>query len=257
MEARKTRGRRALRDGRRPRPLQRLRRVRGGLRGREQRAARGRARDRAQRHHLDARPARIEAPGDAPRRVRPDDVPAVRRQDALRVGLPAERGRGGPRPRASSRRSRCAASAAATAWPRARTTRAPSTGGTPSGRAGSPRRSTPRSRRARAASSRSATSAATGSRRAPGRAGRGRRRREDPPDVHAGLRRGLPGRGDRRSATWTTRRARSPASRRRPSAFRLLERLGTGAKVYYRTERDWVRRLADGRTAAGDGRTHG
>ena len=42
-----------------------------------------------------------------------------------------------------------------------------------------------------------------------------------------------------------------------PGSFRLLERLGTGAKVYYRTERDWVRRLADGRAAAGDGRTHG
>jgi menaquinone reductase, iron-sulfur cluster-binding subunit len=41
-----------------------------------------------------------------------------------------------------------------------------------------------------------------------------------------------------------------------PGSFRLLERLGTGAKVYYRTGRDWVRRLADGR-AAGDGRTHG
>jgi Fe-S-cluster-containing dehydrogenase component len=42
-----------------------------------------------------------------------------------------------------------------------------------------------------------------------------------------------------------------------PGSFRLLERLGTGAKVSYHTERDWVRRLADGRTAAGDGRTHG
>ena len=42
-----------------------------------------------------------------------------------------------------------------------------------------------------------------------------------------------------------------------PGSFRLLERLGTGAKVYYHTERDWVRRQADGRTAAGDGRTHG
>ena len=42
-----------------------------------------------------------------------------------------------------------------------------------------------------------------------------------------------------------------------PGSFRLLERLGTGAKVYYRTERDWVRRQADGPTAAGDGRTHG
>ena len=41
-----------------------------------------------------------------------------------------------------------------------------------------------------------------------------------------------------------------------PGSFRLLERLGTGAKVYYHTTRDWVRRLADGR-AAGDGRTHG
>jgi molybdopterin-containing oxidoreductase family iron-sulfur binding subunit len=42
-----------------------------------------------------------------------------------------------------------------------------------------------------------------------------------------------------------------------PGTFRLLQRLGTGAKVHYHTERDWVRRLADGRTAAGDGRTHG
>jgi molybdopterin-containing oxidoreductase family iron-sulfur binding subunit len=42
-----------------------------------------------------------------------------------------------------------------------------------------------------------------------------------------------------------------------PQSFRLLERLGTGSKVYYRTERDWVRRLADGRAAAGDGRNHG
>jgi len=42
-----------------------------------------------------------------------------------------------------------------------------------------------------------------------------------------------------------------------PGSFRLLERLKTGAKVYYRTERDWVRRLAEGGTAAGDGRSHG
>jgi molybdopterin-containing oxidoreductase family iron-sulfur binding subunit len=42
-----------------------------------------------------------------------------------------------------------------------------------------------------------------------------------------------------------------------PWSFRLLERLGTGGKVYYRTERDWVRRLADGRAATTDGRTHG
>jgi menaquinone reductase, iron-sulfur cluster-binding subunit len=42
-----------------------------------------------------------------------------------------------------------------------------------------------------------------------------------------------------------------------PSSFRLLERLGTGAKVYYRTGRDWVRRLADGPPAADDGRAHG
>jgi len=40
-----------------------------------------------------------------------------------------------------------------------------------------------------------------------------------------------------------------------PESFRLLERLGTGAKVCYRTGREWVRRLADGRAA--DGRTHG
>jgi molybdopterin-containing oxidoreductase family iron-sulfur binding subunit len=44
---------------------------------------------------------------------------------------------------------------------------------------------------------------------------------------------------------------------RAPGTFRLLDRLGTGAKVHYHTERGWVRRLADGRTAAGDGRTYG
>jgi menaquinone reductase, iron-sulfur cluster-binding subunit len=42
-----------------------------------------------------------------------------------------------------------------------------------------------------------------------------------------------------------------------PGSFRLLERLGTGAKVYYHTERDWVRRLADGSAGTTDGRTHG
>jgi len=44
-----------------------------------------------------------------------------------------------------------------------------------------------------------------------------------------------------------------------PGSFRLLERLHTGSKVYYRTQRDWVRRLADGRaaTTTTDGRTHG
>ena len=77
-------GRRALRDGHRPRPLQRLRRLRGGLRGREQRAARAPS----------ARPSATASPGcastgsrpraSARRRLRPDDVPAVRRQDALR-----------------------------------------------------------------------------------------------------------------------------------------------------------------------------
>jgi len=39
-------------------------------------------------------------------------------------------------------------------------------------------------------------------------------------------------------------------------SFRLLERLGTGAAVYYHTRRDWVRRLVDGAPAA-DGRRHG
>ena len=39
-------------------------------------------------------------------------------------------------------------------------------------------------------------------------------------------------------------------------SFRLLERLGTGAAVYYHTQRDWVRRLVDGAPAA-DGRLHG
>jgi molybdopterin-containing oxidoreductase family iron-sulfur binding subunit len=42
-----------------------------------------------------------------------------------------------------------------------------------------------------------------------------------------------------------------------PGSFRLLERLGTGAKVTFRTGREWVRRLADGRSPAGDGRSHG
>jgi molybdopterin-containing oxidoreductase family iron-sulfur binding subunit len=42
---------------------------------------------------------------------------------------------------------------------------------------------------------------------------------------------------------------------REPGSFRLLERLGTGAKVYYRTKRDFVRRLADGR-ATGDEGSH-
>jgi len=51
-------------------------------------------------------------------------------------------------------------------------------------------------------------------------------------------------------ASDVTRLARAPGS------FRLLERLGTGAKVYYHTGRDWVRRLADG-PAAADGRAHG
>ena len=41
-----------------------------------------------------------------------------------------------------------------------------------------------------------------------------------------------------------------------PGSFRLLERLGTGAKVYYRTERDWVRQRAQG-GATTDGRSHG
>jgi len=41
------------------------------------------------------------------------------------------------------------------------------------------------------------------------------------------------------------------------TSFRLLERLGTGPKVYYRTGRDWVRRLVDGGAPTGDGRTHG
>jgi Fe-S-cluster-containing dehydrogenase component len=43
---------------------------------------------------------------------------------------------------------------------------------------------------------------------------------------------------------------------RAPGSFRLLERLGTGAAVYYHTQRDWVRRLVDGAPAA-DGRRHG
>jgi len=46
---------------------------------------------------------------------------------------------------------------------------------------------------------------------------------------------------------------------REPGCFRLLEHLGTESKVFYRSERPWVRRLAQGATsgAAGDGRSHG
>jgi Fe-S-cluster-containing dehydrogenase component len=44
---------------------------------------------------------------------------------------------------------------------------------------------------------------------------------------------------------------------RRPGAFRLLESLGTGSKVYYHTERAWVRRLAAGAPENTDGRSHG
>ena len=40
-----------------------------------------------------------------------------------------------------------------------------------------------------------------------------------------------------------------------PSAFRLLERLGTDPKVYYRTERPWVRAAAEGRPSE-EGSTH-
>jgi molybdopterin-containing oxidoreductase family iron-sulfur binding subunit len=42
-----------------------------------------------------------------------------------------------------------------------------------------------------------------------------------------------------------------------PGSFRLLERLGTGAKVYYRSGRDWVRRRASGDAVAGAGVNHG
>jgi menaquinone reductase, iron-sulfur cluster-binding subunit len=43
-----------------------------------------------------------------------------------------------------------------------------------------------------------------------------------------------------------------------PRAFRLLERLGTDPKVYYLTEREWVRRLGDSDVAeAGRELTHG
>jgi Fe-S-cluster-containing dehydrogenase component len=45
-----------------------------------------------------------------------------------------------------------------------------------------------------------------------------------------------------------------------PCSFRLLERLGTGAKVHYRSEREWVRRLLnspDASPAPADGRHHG
>jgi molybdopterin-containing oxidoreductase family iron-sulfur binding subunit len=32
---------------------------------------------------------------------------------------------------------------------------------------------------------------------------------------------------------------------RNPKVFRLLERLGTNPKVYYMSEREWVRKLGD------------
>ena len=42
-----------------------------------------------------------------------------------------------------------------------------------------------------------------------------------------------------------------------PNAFRLLEKLGTNTKVYYVSERDWVRRAADVYTGIkGEGVTH-
>jgi molybdopterin-containing oxidoreductase family iron-sulfur binding subunit len=40
-----------------------------------------------------------------------------------------------------------------------------------------------------------------------------------------------------------------------PACFRLLERLGTGAKVYYHSRRPWVRQAALGAPAAADGRS--
>ncbi len=42
-----------------------------------------------------------------------------------------------------------------------------------------------------------------------------------------------------------------------PDAFRLLERLGTGPKVYYRTRRAWVRQLALGSAASQEEKRHG
>jgi molybdopterin-containing oxidoreductase family iron-sulfur binding subunit len=42
-----------------------------------------------------------------------------------------------------------------------------------------------------------------------------------------------------------------------PGSFRLLEGLGTGAKVYYHSRRPWVRRAAAGAPPAADGRSHG
>ncbi len=60
-----------------------------------------------------------------------------------------------------------------------------------------------------------------------------------------------------RSGTSTTRGSEVARLAHAPASFRLLERLGTGAAVYYRTERDWVRRLVDGAPAAADGRHHG
>jgi molybdopterin-containing oxidoreductase family iron-sulfur binding subunit len=51
----------------------------------------------------------------------------------------------------------------------------------------------------------------------------------------------------------------SPVARAAASAdaFRLLERLGTGPKVYYRTRRAWVRQLALGTPSSQDERNHG
>jgi Fe-S-cluster-containing dehydrogenase component len=53
--------------------------------------------------------------------------------------------------------------------------------------------------------------------------------------------------------------ASSAVARRaaQPTAFRLLERLGTEPKIYFRTERAWVRRLAEGQVPAESEKHHG
>jgi len=85
-----------LRNDRGPRPLQRLRRLHGGLRGGEQRAASGGLGDGPHRHHLDAR-ASPRGRGPGPRGLPAPSLPAVWRADALRGGVPAERrGSGSP-----------------------------------------------------------------------------------------------------------------------------------------------------------------
>jgi menaquinone reductase, iron-sulfur cluster-binding subunit len=43
------------------------------------------------------------------------------------------------------------------------------------------------------------------------------------------------------------------AARHAAGSFRLLEKLGTDPKIYYRSRRDWVRRMADAPKPGGAG----